>query len=61
MAMAVPAGVWVIPEKNIDVREIMLVMTYGVVLFSILVQGSSIMPLINKAKDWQHKNQSPSE
>ena len=58
MAMAVPAGVWVIPEKNIDVREIMLVMTYGVVLFSILVQGSSIVPLINKAKDWQSKSQS---
>jgi len=46
----------VLPEKNIDVREIILVMTYGVVLFSILVQGSSIVPLINKAKDWQNKN-----
>lgn len=56
MAMMIPAGVWVIPEKEIDVREIILVMTYSVVLFSILVQGSSIVPLINKAKAWQKKS-----
>ncbi|MBB1273319.1 sodium:proton antiporter [Psychromonas sp. SR45-3] len=57
MAMAIPAGVWVLPEKQIDVREIILVITYGVVLFSILVQGSSIVPLINKAKEWQNTHQ----
>lgn len=56
MAMAIPAGVWVIPEKNIDVREIILVMTYAVVFFSILVQGSTITPLINRAKAWEAKN-----
>lgn len=55
MAMVIPAGVMVIPEKQIDVREIILVMTYSVVFFSILVQGSSITPLINKAKAWQEK------
>ncbi|MCL2916070.1 sodium:proton antiporter [Shewanella corallii] len=50
MAMSVPAGVMVIPDKQIDVREILLVMTYAVVLFSILVQGSTITPMIEKAK-----------
>lgn len=56
MAMAVPAGVMVIPDKNIDVREIMLVMTYSVVVFSILIQGSTITPLIHKAKQWEAEN-----
>ena len=56
MAMAIPAGVIVIPEKNIDVREIMLVMTYAVVVFSILVQGSTITSLIQKAKNWESQN-----
>ncbi len=50
MAMSIPAGVMVIPDKQIDVREILLVMTYAVVLFSILVQGSTITPMIEKAK-----------
>ncbi|MUJ37485.1 cation:proton antiporter [Aliivibrio fischeri] len=50
MALAIPAGIMVIPEKNIDVREIILVMTYSVVVFSILVQGSTITPMIDKAK-----------
>ena len=53
MALAIPAGIFVIPEKNIDVREIILVMTYSVVVFSILVQGSSITGLIYKAKAWE--------
>ncbi|WP_257797891.1 cation:proton antiporter [Psychromonas sp. CD1] len=57
MAMSIPSGIMVLPEKNIDVREIILVMTYGVVFFSILVQGSTIIPIINKAKIWQKKNQ----
>ncbi|OAN16500.1 sodium:proton antiporter [Photobacterium jeanii] len=53
MAMAIPAGVIVIPEKNIDVREMILVMTYAVVVFSILIQGSTITSLIHKAKAWE--------
>ncbi|UJF19514.1 sodium:proton antiporter [Vibrio sp. SS-MA-C1-2] len=56
MAMSVPAGVMVIPEKNIDVREIILVMTYSVVVFSILIQGSTIIPMIEKAKIWEREN-----
>ncbi|EAS42413.1 sodium:proton antiporter [Photobacterium profundum] len=56
MAMAIPAGVIVIPEKNIDVREIILVMTYAVVVFSILIQGSTITSLIHRAKEWEAQN-----
>ncbi len=50
LALTIPAGVMVVPEKNIDVREVLLVMTYSVVLFSILIQGSTITRLIEKAK-----------
>ncbi|HEY7866965.1 MAG TPA: sodium:proton antiporter [Psychromonas sp.] len=57
MAMAIPAGVMIVPSKQIDVREIILVMTYSAVFFSILVQGSTITPLINKAKAWQEKQE----
>lgn len=49
MALSIPSGIWVIEEKAIDVKEIILVMTYSVVVFSILVQGSTITPMINKA------------
>ncbi|MBJ6941989.1 sodium:proton antiporter, partial [Vibrio cholerae] len=42
MALSIPSGVMVIPDKLIDVKEIILVMTYAVVVFSILVQGSTI-------------------
>jgi CPA1 family monovalent cation:H+ antiporter len=50
MALAIPSGIMVIPEKNIDVREILLVMTYSVALFSILIQGSTMNGLIMKSK-----------
>ncbi|RJX70626.1 sodium:proton antiporter [Vibrio sinensis] len=53
MALSIPAGIWVIPDKQIDVREIILVMTYSVVVFSILIQGSTITPMIEKAKKEQ--------
>ena len=53
MAMSIPAGVMILPEKTIDVRELILLMTYSVVLFSILIQGSSITSLIKKAKLYQ--------
>ena len=44
-----------IPNKtafagDIDVKDIILVMTYAVVMFSILVQGSTIEPSIRKSK-----------
>ncbi|AUI87093.1 sodium:proton antiporter [Vibrio azureus] len=50
MALSIPSGIWVIPDKLIDVKEIIMVMTYSVVVFSILVQGSTITPMIEKAK-----------
>ena len=53
MALSIPSGVWVVEAPAIDVREIVLVMTYAVVVFSILVQGSTITPLIERAKRWE--------
>ncbi|QMV15662.1 cation:proton antiporter [Vibrio spartinae] len=50
MALSIPSGVLIIPEKLIDVKEIILVMTYAVVVFSILVQGSTITSMVEKAK-----------
>lgn len=61
MALSIPSGILVIPDKLIDVKEIILVMTYAVVVFSILVQGSTITPMIEKAKkaqiDFDEQNQ----
>jgi CPA1 family monovalent cation:H+ antiporter len=50
MALSIPSGILVIPEKLIDVKELIMVMTYSVVVFSILIQGSTITPMIDKAK-----------
>lgn len=50
MALSIPSGILVIPDKLIDVKELILVMTYSVVVFSILIQGSTITPMIEKAK-----------
>ncbi|SUP16665.1 monovalent cation:H+ antiporter, CPA1 family protein [Vibrio mimicus] len=51
MALSIPTGIMVIPEKLIDVKELILVMTYAVVVFSILVQGSTITPMIEESKE----------
>ncbi|MCG7491434.1 sodium:proton antiporter [Vibrio sp. Of14-4] len=58
MALSIPSGIWVIQDKLIDVKEIILVMTYSVVVFSILVQGSTITPMIEKAKLAEKKMES---
>lgn len=50
MALAIPSGIMVIPDKLIDVKELLMVMTYSVVVFSILIQGSTITPMIEKSK-----------
>ncbi len=57
MALSIPSGVMVVADKGIDVKEILMVMTYAVVVFSILVQGSTIVPLINKAKAYEAQKQ----
>lgn len=51
MALSIPSGIVVM--GNIDVKEIIVMMTYAIVLFSILVQGSTITPMIEKAKRLQ--------
>ncbi|KGY11818.1 sodium:proton antiporter [Vibrio tubiashii] len=56
MALSIPSGIWVIQDKLIDVKEIVLVMTYSVVVFSILIQGSTITPMIEKAKQEEKEN-----
>ncbi|MEZ9466836.1 cation:proton antiporter [Vibrio breoganii] len=61
MALSIPAGIMVIPEKNIDVKEIIMVMTYSVVMFSILVQGMTITPMIEKAKQLEPSSESEQE
>ena len=40
----------VLPEQGVDLREVILVMTYSVVMFSIVVQGMTITPMITAAK-----------
>ncbi|MBB3061580.1 cation:proton antiporter [Microbulbifer rhizosphaerae] len=49
LAMSIPAGHITIQDQ--DLRHLWVVMTYGVVLFSIVVQGSTIAPLIRRSRD----------
>ena len=37
-------------EHGVDLRQVILVMTYSVVMFSIVVQGMTITPMITAAK-----------
>lgn len=50
MALSIPAATAYIDNTAIDVRDVILVMTYAVVMFSILVQGVTIEKMIEKAK-----------
>jgi len=50
MALSIPAHTAYIGDTHIDVRDVILVMTYAVVMFSILVQGITIEKMIEKAK-----------
>ena len=50
MALALPSGVMMIPSHGVDLRQVILVMTYAVVMFSIVVQGMTITPMIAAAK-----------
>ncbi|MGY4677209.1 cation:proton antiporter [Pasteurella sp. P03HT] len=51
MALSIPKGILFIEHIGMDVRDLLLVMTYAVVTFSILVQGSTIEKMIKKAKE----------
>ncbi|SDG75532.1 sodium/proton antiporter, CPA1 family [Vibrio xiamenensis] len=61
MAMAIPVGVSSDYAQHVDIREIIVVMTYAVVVFSILVQASTITPMIQKAKAWEQAREPKSE
>lgn len=50
MALSIPAGIKLGSDGQVELRDLVLMMTYAIVLFSIIVQGMSITPMINKAK-----------
>ncbi|MDC2824507.1 cation:proton antiporter [Rodentibacter pneumotropicus] len=51
MALSIPMGQSYIEGLNMDVRDLILGMTYAVVTFSILVQGMTIESMIRKSKE----------
>lgn len=51
MALSIPMGKFYIEGLNMDVRDLILGMTYAVVTFSILVQGMTIESMIRKSKE----------
>ena len=51
MALSIPMGKFYIEGLNMDVRDLILGMTYAVVTFSILVQGTTIEGMIRKSKE----------
>ncbi|EJS91379.1 hypothetical protein AAUPMC_04074, partial [Pasteurella multocida subsp. multocida str. Anand1_cattle] len=50
MALSIPKGMLYLEHIGMDVRDLLLVMTYAVVTFSILVQGSTIETMIKNPK-----------
>ncbi|OXY81221.1 cation:proton antiporter [Oceanimonas doudoroffii] len=50
MALSIPAGIKLGSDGQVELRDLILMMTYAIVLFSIIVQGMTITPMINKAK-----------
>ncbi len=50
MALSIPPKVAFIGDTGMDVRDLILIMTYSVVMFSILVQGVTIESTIAQAK-----------
>ncbi|MCU8086048.1 cation:proton antiporter [Shewanella sp. SM21] len=49
MAMSLPEGIVIDAIGGVELRELLLVMTYAVVVFSILVQGSTMTGLIRRS------------
>lgn len=48
MALSIPSKTAFVGD--IDIKDLVLVMTYSVVMFSILIQGSTVEPMIRKSK-----------
>lgn len=59
MAMSLPTGVILVTGSHIDLRELLMVMTYAVVVFSILIQGTTIPILIDKSNAEQVARRKP--
>ena len=57
LAMSIPAGHAMVQGQ--DIRHLWVVMTYGVVVFSIVVQGSTIAPLIRRSREFAEPEQLP--
>ena len=51
MAMSLPTGVSLMAEPNIDLRELIIMLTFSCVIFSIIVQGLTIKPIIRMANN----------
>lgn len=51
IAMSLPQGIVIDASSNVERREMLLVMTYTVVVCSILMQNSTIAGLIRKSND----------
>jgi CPA1 family monovalent cation:H+ antiporter len=50
MAVSIPAGIMLDEDGARGLRNLMVTMTYVIVLFSIIVQGATVAPMINRAK-----------
>ena len=55
MAMAIPTHVYLPSHPDVSIKEIIVLMTYAIVIFSILIQGSTITSMIMKAKAVDNK------
>ncbi|MBL1376692.1 cation:proton antiporter [Zobellella iuensis] len=51
MALSIPAGVKLGSSGQVELRDLILMMTYASVIFSILVQGMTITSLIKRANE----------
>lgn len=60
LALTIPTGYPIDALDNLEVRDFIVVMTFAVVMFSILVQGSTITPMIKKATTIQQRYENKS-
>ncbi len=51
MALSIPSGKIFLPGVGMDVHDLLVIMTYAVVLFAILVQGTTIETMVKKSKE----------
>lgn len=56
MAISVPLGIGVGADGQYDLRNVMVTMTYAIVLFSIIVQGTTVGAMIRRAKRVETEN-----